>query len=217
MKHKPGKLEVLFLIALVLFTACTLSGCGTPSPSSPQPAQPARIQLTTPFTGAATALSPGLAVIYIDKFYRKISQMPNISKANAYGRQGRPLLGFNHQFGKDELVFDSGRPKGVGMLLTGYLHLAKPGEYRFKALANDGIEFVLDGKLVYEDPTVHKDRLSPVGIAEVSVGGWYPLAIRYFQRKGTATLKLYWQSPGTSGFSIIPDKMFAHKQKENTN
>lgn len=137
--------------------------------------------------------------------------MPTLSEATAKGRPGNPISQLNHQFGKDELVFDSGEKTGIGMVMTGYLYLAEHGTYKFQALANDGIEFVLDGKLLFEDPKVHKDRLSPIGIADIPAGGWYPLSIRYFQRKGTATLKLYWQPPGATEFSIIPEEIYAHK------
>lgn len=198
------------LISLVILTACTLLGCGKPSPNSSQPPPSIRVQLSNPARIAPQSLSPGLAVIYLDKFYRKIDQMPDVSRAKTMGKQGRPILQLNHKAGKQGLVFNSGKKKGVGMILTGYLHLNTVGEYSFQALSNDGIECTLDGKQIFKDPDVHKDRLTSVGIADVRKGGWYPIAIRYFQRKGTSALKLYWQPAGDSNFSLIPPEIFAH-------
>jgi hypothetical protein len=208
---KPQSIPTIFLA--VLAACCGLLwGCSNPPPEQQQLLpSPLKIQLSAPALISTTDLSPGLAVIYLDKFYRKLAQMPNLPEATSKGRSGRPIPLLNHQFGKDGLVFDSGEKTGIGMVMTGYLHLAKPGEYCFQALSNDGIELVLDQKLLFEDPTVHKDRLSPIGIADVDSGGWYPLTLRYFQRKGTATLKLYWKPPGAMEFSIVPKKIYAHK------
>jgi len=210
MKDHGIRSTPLFIICLVVLTICPLFGYSKPPTNPSQLLPPTRIQLSTPARVAAESLSPGLAVIYLDKFYRKIEQMPEVSRAKAMGKQGRPILQLNHKAGKEGLVFDSGKNRGVGMILTGYLHLSTTGEYRFQALSNDGIECTLDGKRIFEDPDVHKDMLSPVGIAEVSTAGWYPFLIRYFQRKGTSALKLYWQPPGATEFSIIPQEIFTH-------
>ncbi len=201
---------LMLLTSLVILTAWSLTGCGKPLSNPPQPPPSTRIQLSTPALLSAENLAPGLAVIYLDKFYRKVSRMPDAARAKTMGKQGQPILQLNHKAGKEGLVFNSGKKKGVGMILTGYLHLRTPGEYEFQALSNDGIECVLGGKQIFIDPDVHKDRLTPVGIVDVSAGGWYPLTIRYFQRKGTSALKFYWQPPGTNEFSIIPQEIFAH-------
>ncbi|MCF6188714.1 MAG: PA14 domain-containing protein [Desulfobulbaceae bacterium] len=198
------------LISLLILMACTLTGCGKPPADSSQSLPPTGVRLSTPAGVSSKNLTPGLAVVYLDKFYRRVSQMPNAARAKTMGKPGKAILQLNHKAGKEGLVFDSGKKKGVGMILTGYLHLSTAGGYRFQALSNDGIECILGGKQLFADPGVHKDRLTPVGIVDVSAAGWYPLSIRYFQRKGTSALKLYWQPPGTSGFSIIPPEIFAH-------
>jgi len=198
------------LISLLILIACTLSGCSKTPTDLSQSLPPTKIQLSTPDPISIKNISPGLSVIYLYKLYRKISRMPDSAGAKTIGKPGKPILQLNHKAGKDGLVFNSGKNKGVGMILTGYLHLSKAGRYKFQALSNDGIECILGGKQLFEDPGVHKDRLTPVGIVDVPAAGWYPLSIRYFQRKGTSALKLYWQQPGTYRFSIIPPEIFAH-------
>lgn len=200
-EYLTGFTAISFAI-LSLLMACGLVGCAKKAP--------VRQQYQTPAAVTAMELSPGLAVFYFEKFYRKTGQMPSLLEAKSQGRPGKALIQLDHKFAQDGLVFDSGKSVGVGMVLAGYLHLAESGEYRFQAMANDGIEFSLDGNILFEDPTVHGDRLSPVGIANIEKGGWYPIIIRYFQRKGTATLKLYWQPPGATEFSIIPAEIYAH-------
>jgi len=54
------------------------------------------------------------------------------------------------------------------------------------------------------------DRYTEIGTASISETGWYPILIRYFQRKGTATVKLYWKKPGDKDFSVIPEAAYAH-------
>lgn len=198
------------LMSLVVLITCTLSGCSTTPADSSQPLPPNKVQLSSPAPISIKNISPGLSVIYLEKLYRRVSQMPDAARAKTMGKPGKAILQLNHKAGKEGLVFDSGKNKGVGMILTGYLHLNTAGQYRFQALSNDGIECILAGKQLFEDPGVHKDRLTPVGIVDVPAAGWYPLSIRYFQRKGTSALKLYWQPPGASGFSIIPPEIFAH-------
>lgn len=202
-EHLSGFTSSIFVF-LLLFIACGLLGCAEQPPLRQQFAAPAAVK--------ATELSPGLAVYYFDKYYKRTGQMATLSEAKSQGRPGKPVLQLDHQFAHDGVVFDSGKAKGVGMVLTGYLHLAESGEYKFQAMANDGIELSLGGNLLFEDPTVHSNRLSPVGIADIAAGGWYPILIRYFQRKGTASLKLYWQPPDATEFSIIPAEIYAHEQ-----
>lgn len=210
MKDQCAGFISISLMSLVVLIACTLSGCGKLPADASQSLPPTKVQLSTPARISIKNISPGLSVIYLDKFYRKINQMPDITRAKTMGEPGKPILQLNHKAGKEGLVFDSGKNKGVGLILTGYLHLSTTGQYWFQALSNDGIECILGGKQLFEDPDVHKDRFTPVGIVDVPAAGWYPLSIRYFQRKGTSALKLYWQPPGAGGFSIIPPEIFAH-------
>ncbi len=201
-EYFTGFTSVSFIFLFTLMVCC-LAGCAK------QPLL--RQQLSAPAAVIPAELAPGLSVIYLDKFYRRTGQMPTLAEAKTKGRPGKPLFQLNHQFAHEGLVFDSGAQKGVGMVLAGYIYLGESGEYRFQALANDGIEFSLEGKLIFEDPAVHSDRLSPEGTVDVVAPGWYPILIRYFQRKGTATLKLYWQPPGATEFSIIPAEIYAHQ------
>jgi hypothetical protein len=153
---------------------------------------------------------PGLSVVYIFKKYRSVDQIPVGKAALRMGRPGKPVLILDQQSGKDGYVFDSGRSQGVATVMDGFLDLEKTGIYRFQALANDGIRMFVNNTMIFEDPKVHKDRMSPVGTVQVAKPGKYPVRIVYFQRKGTAALKLYWQPPGESGFSLVPATAYSH-------
>ena len=162
--------------------------------------------------GMETSLpEPGLAVLYIDGFFRNIDQMPAGTDAFRRGRRGAPVLLLDQKGGRQDPVFASGRSRGVGMILTGLLRLDTPGTYRWQALANDGIRMTAGGRLLFEDPGVHGDRLTPVGQLQVARPGWYPVTILYFQRKGTSALRLFWQPPGAPAFSLVPASVFWHR------
>jgi hypothetical protein len=151
----------------------------------------------------------GLSVIYFDGFYRNINQMPTGTSAKYEGKPGKPIPYLNHRFGQG-LVFDSGKTRGIGMDMNGFIHFPDPGTYRFKARSNDGIRLYIDGKMLFEDPKVHSDRFSPVGEITVESAGKRPVRILYFQRKGTATLEMYWMTPGKKDFVIVPAKAYSH-------
>jgi len=42
--------------------------------------------------------------------------------------------------------------------------------------------------------------------------GWYSVSITYFQRKGTAALKLYRQLPAASEFTLVPADVYWYSQ-----
>lgn len=150
-------------------------------------------------------LQPGLLpAYYYNYFARNVGMMPK-----GKGKAGQPILELNHQFGRGE-VFDSGTNRGVGVRMKGALHFPATGTYTLQTLSNDGVRVYLNDKLVLSDPTQHSDQLSPESAVSVSVAGWYPIRIDYFQRKGTAALKLYWKTPGSDERVIVPAKALGH-------
>lgn len=159
-------------------------------------------------------LSPGLRVLYFDGKYRSVHEVPDGDSALLQkGRPGEPILVIDHQFGQGE-VFGSGRNRGVGVQMKGFILLEAPGRYEFQALSNDGVELRIDGKTVLSDPGVHSDRLSEVGAFLVEKPGRHPLTVKYFQRKGTAALKFFWKKPGMDAFAVIPGEAYGHLREE---
>jgi hypothetical protein len=160
-------------------------------------------------------LEPGLRVLYFNGMFRNVRQIPDGDRAILEeGRPGTPILVIDHQFGENE-VFDSGRNRGVGVQMKGYLLLEREGLYQFQALSNDGIEVFIDGQSILIDPDVHADRLSNVETLAVRQAGWHALMVKYFQRKGSAALTLYWKPPGKDGFEVIPARAYAHLPQDS--
>ena len=171
---------------------------------------PIRVSGIGPAPIAAAELIPGLEPrYYIEFFERHLDRLPAGESSQYPSFKGKPILELNHQFGKKE-VFDSRTGRGVGIRMTGFMNFAAQGVYELQALSNDGIILLMGGKLTLNDPEQHSDRLSNVGIVTIDEPGWYPVVIEYFQRKGTAALKLFWKTPGTATMVPVPAQMYAH-------
>jgi len=158
---------------------------------------------------AEAALKPGLAVRYYFKKSRNLKTIPSESSAQK-SKVGEPIPYLNHQFGRGE-VFGSGTNRLVMMRMKGMLHLPQAGKYTFRALSNDGVQVYLGGQMMIRDPRGHSDRCSHLAEVEIVKAGWYELTVEYFQRKGTAALRFYWQPPGADALSIVPAEAYGHQ------
>ena len=156
-------------------------------------------------TGDGTAA--GLAVEYVRVKVRHVDEVEIAGK----GSPGEPIPALDYNSGDGE-VLTSGKDDEVGARISGYMHFPEAGKYIMTIQSNDGVRFKLDDQLVIEDPDVHSDQYSPYVDVNIDEPGWYPLYIVYFERKGTATLELYWQPPGTANFALVPAEMFRHKK-----
>lgn len=155
-------------------------------------------------------LKPGLSALYFNGMFRNVREIPDGDMLILQkGRPGPPILTINNQFGQDE-VFDSGRNRGVAVQMKGFILLDQIGRYEFQALSNDGVEVIIDGTSILVDAFVHSDRMSDVGTLSPLEAGWHSLMVKYYQRKGTAALKLYWKTPGKDVFEVIPAKAYKH-------
>ena len=94
--------------------------------------------------------------------------------------------------------------------MRGALKFTKSGDYRLKANSNDGIRIFLNDKIILDDPDVHGDRFTTQTQITIGKPGWYAVLVRYFQRKGTATLELYWQEPEAEKFVPVPAAAYGH-------
>lgn len=155
-------------------------------------------------------LAPGLATCYINGMIRHIDEMASWED-QVPCRPGPALLEVNSKVGKGK-VLTSRFSNGVMAIITGYVHLDQTGQYGFVFASNDGVRLEIDGRQIVEDPDVHSDRFSDIGYFDVKTPGWYPVTIRYFERKNTSTLRFFWMPPGHEGtMPTIPPEALAHK------
>ncbi len=196
--------KLIFILLPVIFT---LTGCamlGTQKDTDIDLPTSQKVQ------GKENQLQPGLSVLYFHQFYRHIDEMPRGRMIKARGIPGKPILILDHHFDEDREVFKSSRAKGVGMHMDGFILFEKTGDYVFQANTNDGFRLIISELRIINDPTVHSDRMSEKGMVRVAEPGWYPIRILYFQRKGTATIQLFWIKPGDKTMEIVPAEAYAH-------
>lgn len=200
----------IFRLLLLLAAVPVLLTAGCVSKTEKQPSLIVLQEPQHPAEIRSGDLRPGLAVYYFHDLYRNTGQMlKNEELVRKMGKSGPPVTQLNHRFGGGK-VFDSGEEKGVGAIMYGFFHLSEPGDYTFQAYSNDGFDLYINSHLLVSDPAVHRSRLSDQGTITVARGGWFPVEIRYFQRKGTAALELYWQPPDAADLSIVPPEVYAH-------
>ena len=159
---------------------------------------------------ASTERKPGLAVCYMYKFIRHVDEITEWAKT-LQCEPGAPLLTALDFDGGTSKVLTSHSDDGVMARITGYIHLDKPGAYKFAFESNDGVRLKIDGKTIVEDPGVHDDQFSELVTMAVAKPGWYPRSVDFFERKVTWTLRLLWKQPGNEGdLAPVPAAYLAH-------
>lgn len=171
------------------------------------------INRTQPFAPATVssddpALRPGLGVDYYFGKFSKVDVLRGLIRSRD-GQTGEPIKALNY-VGNEGDVLTSNRPDMVGARIRGLLKVTEPGTHFLRVTSNDGVELWISGQLLHADPKVHADRASPILGADFPEAGLYPVEILYFEKKGTATLKLEWRPPNAGGLSVIPTDAFFH-------
>jgi len=181
----------LVILALMSSQALLADTFNDLQPVDPQPA-----------TGA---LEPGLAVNYVFLMAHHVDEI----EANGPGESGKPLPKLDYRSGSGK-VLSSDRADGVGALIKGFIKFPKTGRWLVATQSNDGVRVRIAGQVVVEDPDVHPDQYSQNAEINVTQPGWYELAVTYFERKNTSTLRLFWQAPDRSEFEVVPIDALAH-------
>ncbi|MBT3533011.1 MAG: hypothetical protein HN478_03975 [Rhodospirillaceae bacterium] len=184
----------IVLAVLSVSLAAAPVRAGGLAPAAPQPAM--------------SELKAGLAVDYllIDALH-----VDNIEAAGR-GKPGKSLLTLNWNMGSGPILTHADDDQ-VAARITGFIRFEAAGEYLMKIKSNDGARLSIGGQVVIDDPDVHLDRFSGTAKVAVPTAGWYPVYMLYFERRGTATLELHWQPPGTGAFDVVPAAAFAHLPK----
>jgi hypothetical protein len=155
---------------------------------------------------AEDQLQPGLAVSYVEEYFNDVAEL----QAYGEGTPGEAVANLDATPGRGEPVLTSGKSMGVGAFIRGFIKLDKPGTWTFRINSNDGVQLSMGGQPVHSDPYKHSDTMSPPLLFEAEEPGWYDFSLDYFQRKGTATLQLFWTPPDGGEETIVPPEAFAH-------
>ena len=216
MRKQPGSTT---LTACAFAALLALAGCSIPATqvetasdlNAPVIFEPIYVEGLTPAKTIGSDLIPGLVPVYYQNFFqRDLTGLPKGKHPEYPSTPGKPILQIDHQFNRNN-VFDSGTNRGIGIRMNGYINFAETGVYEMQALSNDGVFLYLSDQLVLADPKQHSDRLSNLAFVTIDTPGWYPVTLEYFQRKGTAALKLLWKTPTGKGQVPLPAEAYAHQ------
>jgi len=193
------------LIAVVLVTLTTLSSCGLLH--RPEPLHPLDQE-------TISRLRPGLLPRYFANFKaRNVAELPDDDSTRYKTWLGEPIPQLDNDFGSGE-VFGSGSSRTIGIRMRGMLYFPTSGTYTFQALSNDGVIVSIGDTVVVSDPIQHSDQMSGETAIEIAEAGIYPVQVEYFQRKGTAALRLFWKTPDNDTMMIVPTSSFGHLPAE---
>lgn len=158
---------------------------------------------------SSSDLEQGLGVTYYRRIFNLIGEVSAFALSNP-GVKGEPINVLDYKSGSAE-VLTSGSADAVGAEIRGVINFARAGVYTLALESNDGVELSIGGKLIVSDPGVHADRFSPLVPVEITEPGWYPFEMTYFEKRNTATLRLYWLPPGEAGgLKFVPAAALAH-------
>lgn len=193
-------LTVALLLPALLTTARAASFTGI-APMSPQP--------------SADAVSPGLAVEYINQKFYTLQEIYNAKVAPV---RGEPIPILDQLSKIDPLtdepvkgikVLTSDRSMLVGAFIRGMIHFKEAGDWTLYLVSNDGVRFWVGGVKLWEDPEIHWDRESDPLELVIPDAGWYEFKLDYYQKKGSAALQLLWTPPGGEK-AVVPAEALAH-------
>lgn len=103
-------------------------------------------------------------------------------------------LGLSQGWDFPDLVsLPGGRQRYFLLTWTGLIQVEEAGVYGIGGLVDDGLEVVIDGRVVASDLTESPPR-EIWGKLRLDQG-WHAIELRYLQLAGGATLRLWWQPP----------------------
>jgi YVTN family beta-propeller protein len=87
---------------------------------------------------------------------------------------------------------------------TGSLVPTTSGSYRLQTTADDGVRVWLNNVLVIDNWADQATTTTTSATISLTTGVAVPIRVEYYDNTGSAELRLRWQTPGATGFSIVP-------------
>ncbi|AEG45430.1 family 16 glycoside hydrolase [Isoptericola variabilis] len=87
---------------------------------------------------------------------------------------------------------------------VGHIHAPVDGQYTFRLTSDDGSRLSIDGQVVIDHDGLHGET-SKDGTVTLTAGP-HELFVEHFEAGGGQVLRLAWQPPGATGFTIVPQE-----------
>lgn len=200
----------IFCLTAALVLLVSAFGCASMEKSVAENRAATGTVNARPASVALEAVSPGLSATYVYGYWQHLNDMPGTDEILRTGTTGPPITLLDHSSMFWGNIFSSGKSRGVGALIQGFIRFPSAGRWELQAVSNDGVRVFLSDTLIISDPTIHPERPSNIAEASIPEPGLYPITIRYFQNKGASALRLRWKGPGETTFSIVPAGAYFH-------
>ena len=149
-----------------------------------------RLRVPGSFTGAGM----GLAATYFDD--------PEFAGLTA--QRVDPKVAFDWQTASPVEGID---PYLYSVRWTGQVRADRSELYTFYTTSNDGVRLWVDGRLIIDNWTSHA-ATQDTGRVTLEADRKYDVRLEYYQRLGTAVIKLEWSSPSTPRQVIPTDRLY---------
>lgn len=87
---------------------------------------------------------------------------------------------------------------------TGQVEAPVTGTYQFQTVSDDGVRLTVNGTQLINNWTPHSPTTDTSTDIALVAGTKYQAVMEYFERRGSATAKLLWKTPGQTAFVAIP-------------
>ena len=87
---------------------------------------------------------------------------------------------------------------------TGTVLAPTTGSYRFQTVSDDGVRVWVNGVRIINNWTDHSATTNTSGTVSLTAGQRYTIQVEYYEKGGSATMRLRWLRPGTSSYVAIP-------------
>ncbi|MBC2604829.1 putative Ig domain-containing protein [Pelagicoccus albus] len=115
----------------------------------------------------------------------------------------------NYFIGEAE-IYDGGPVDNVAVKYEGDIHVDETGTWSFQVGGDDGYRLFIDGEEVLAMDGLH-GHASTTGSIELTEGS-HSIQLLYFEQGGSSSLKLEWQGPSDSSFSVIDSESLSPPQ-----
>jgi len=104
-------------------------------------------------------------------------------------------------------VLNSNKKDRVGLNISGFIKVPKSGNYKFRVRTDDGVRIKISDINIINSwrpqaPTYHESNN-----VELDLGS-YKFEVDWYEWGGHAVLQLYWKTPGSNSWEVIPKEAF---------
>ena len=145
-------------------------------------------------------LVPGLTYKYYDV------TNPNGSFANKPFKIETINAPINYWWANGQ-VLNSNKSDHVGLNISGFITVPKSGNYKFRVRTDDGVRVKISDNNVInawyrQAPAYHESSNVKLDM------GSYKIEVDWYEWGGYAVFQLYWKTPGSNSWEVIPKEMF---------